>query len=131
MKPWTNKQLNTFLGKDSKFKRYGKCNSCGACCRVICGAHFDNSKYAEFVMKDIKKVRGRGRNRHYINSNCSNLTLNGKCEKFGKVNFPSVCAKFPMWEGDGVYLIVKDFCGFKFKKVNNVSRWFVRVRDGI
>lgn len=120
MKPWSNQKLNEYV-KESNFRRYGKCKNCGACCRVCCSGLWGNNKYSEFIQKDIKRVRGRGRNRHYIKTDCKNLTLNGKCKVFNR-GLPSVCAKFPMSPDDGVYMIVKDFCGFRFKKLKKDNK---------
>jgi len=122
-----NKHVNKILKKiaiqDNKktyFVRTGKCNpeKCqSACCRIDC-VIVQNNFHDTTISPDFT-FKGRFGDYFVKHKHCESLTLDGKCKKHNKKSQLPVCKYFPMTPTDGVYDIVKKYCGLKFYKVKN------------
>ncbi len=125
-----NKYINEMM-KDTKdkfyYKRIGKCDykKCqAACCRFECvvgekkkhKAQYLNA-YSPFGVTDIRHINGYD---VYIKPKwCDKIALNGKCKLHNNKRQPRVCKFFPMVPEDGMYIALKQVCGYKFKKIKN------------
>jgi len=131
-KQLTSKEKNKYVNDITKptkedtnnkyyYKRFGKCNykKCqSACCRFICYGTYKFNKYHESNKYD--KIVKIGKQEWGVDfKHCSNLTFNGLCKLHNKPSQPRVCSLFPMSPDDGVYIILKKFCGYYFKKFKN------------
>lgn len=131
----SNKEINK-NHFNINWKRIGKCNCHGACCRFIINNTYYKSdltleyhqQFGELICdkwwKDIYYV--------VIKINCSQLDLHGNCKLFNTNKFPEACRQFPITPFDCVYrylIQVGQPCGIKFinKKTNKL--WDMRRRS--
>ncbi len=127
-----NVDLNRILrnrAKETKrkfwWKRTGRCTpgKCGAaCCRYTVSNQVEQSEYNRLLSYNLgtmvfgtKKI---GKKQLVINNVvCPNMTMDCKCKLHGKKQQPYTCDIFPMHRDDGMYEVVKNYCGYKFVKV--------------
>lgn len=103
---------------------YVKCQS--ACCRFkVCGKQIKQKGiYSELNVGgekySLKQVNG---SMFYLASFlCPHIKVEGGCELHNKPRKqPYICQHFPMLPTDGMYMIVKHVCNYKFKKVKNIK----------
>ena len=113
--------------------RTGRCNpsKCqSACCRYVIHSMRDsnetNEKYCLLQNSihsiEINKIT-EGVHKGHIHIikpfNCPNINICGGCKLHNKKEQPVVCDLFPHSPNDSVYDYVKEFCGYKFKRVKN------------
>ena len=112
--------------KNFKWKRTGKCKSCGMCCIIVKSCNVSNKKDGkesiDFNEKvGYNKVHETKNKVYYANlDGCPKLYITSKgkfrCNVHGKKK-PKICKDWPYYPGQDYYKILKKFCGFRFKKV--------------
>ncbi len=116
------------MKKKVKYRRTGRCNSCGMCCLLKDGMRF-YYKDSKADKENIKLALRTGwmkvheiKKKIYLSrmNPCIQLYINWagkfKCGIHGRLK-PKVCKIHPHGPPDHYWLIIKKFCGFKFKKI--------------
>lgn len=125
-----NRELNKLVyqrakkaGKAFYYKRSGRCNPArcaGACCRYIASKmHYEGNyfrKVTEWVRGPIEVITHNGTTFIISPFHCPKITIDGKCSLHSKKDQPQICDMFPAVPDDGVYLYVKEVCGYRFAK---------------
>lgn len=122
------KKFSVDNNREFWFKRVGRCNpgKCGgACCRFVVVRNNECNSYQDLMLsasdKPLVKVVKDDNNEWYVyDSKCPYMTMDCRCRLHGKKRQPSVCDKFPMTPNDGVFVVLRKFCGYSFKKVKNL-----------
>jgi len=107
-----------------EYKRTGKCTHCGVCClfggRMTVSYGRGSNKFHKTVgWTELKKNKDGSKTYGRIQG-CPQLIIKkGKflCKLHGKKSQPKECTVFPEEPDDEFYQAIKDFCGYKFKKV--------------
>lgn len=149
----TNREINTFPGRQGT-KRRGRCDDCdGKCCRFFVQGPF----WYENNHLEVEYHKGFGElfvdpwwQVPYIvhNHSCSHCSVASLCDLFDSEEFPEACRQFPTNTTDPVYRHLKAIghpCGMYFvdrneRRIpmttlpghinpNRVRRWNVETRE--
>lgn len=118
-----------------KYKRSGKCNSCGRCCRQIYVKHakgvinnekdFENLKHQHRFYTYLEVV---GKDDIGLIFECKNLDSETHLCKIHK-HRPSICRRYPQEEIFSMGSSLSENCGFKFEPIISFEEVLKKVRD--